>query len=244
MKRKTYHYTTIDSTNIKAKQLAPTEEEGTVIIAEEQRMGKGRLGRSWLSKNGKGIYMSIILKPKADIMKVPSITSIGAASVYLALREMGVESKIKWPNDILVGNKKICGILTEISGDTNKVNYVIMGIGVNVNLEEYEIPEELKGMVTSLKIYLGRTIDKGNLSELILDNFDRLYAPFKDGGNISHVLHICKENSSLLGKDIKVISGNEIRVGKALDINESGELVVEFGDCLEAINSGEVSIRL
>lgn len=179
MNRKIYHYNTIDSTNIRAKLLAPTEKEGTVITSEEQTMGKGRLGRSWISKNSKGIYMSIILKPKVDIINISRITSIGAASVYLALKEMDIHSKIKWPNDILVEDKKVCGILTEMNGDVNKVNYVIVGIGVNVNLEEDEIPEELKDKATSLKISLGKTIDKEKLLKLILDNFDRLYAPFK-----------------------------------------------------------------
>lgn len=243
MKRKIYHYDLIDSTNIMAKKLAPIEEEGTVIVAEVQTMGKGRLGRSWVSQKGKGIYMSMILKPKVDVMKVSRITLIGAVAVHLALREMGIDSKIKWPNDILVGDKKVCGILTEMSGDINNVNYVIIGIGVNVNLEEDEIPEELREKATSLKIFSGKSVDKEKLLELILDYFEEFYIPFKENGDIVQVLDICRKNSSVMGREIKVIKGNDVRVGEALDINEDGELVVAFEDGIEAINSGEVSVR-
>ena len=243
MKRKIYHYDLIDSTNIKAKELAPIEEDGTVIVAEEQTMGKGRLGRTWVSQKGKGIYMSMILKPKVDMMKVSRITLIGAAAVHLALKEMGIKSKIKWPNDILVGDKKVCGILTEMNCDLDKMNFVIMGIGINVNLEEDEIPEELKDRATSLKVFSGKLVDKERLFRLVLDYFEELYSLFKDNGAMGQVLDICKSNSSVIGREIKVIKGKDVRVGNALDINENGELVVEFGDGVEAINSGEVSIR-
>ncbi len=243
MKRKIYHFDLIDSTNIKAKELAPIEEEGTVIVAEEQTMGKGRLGRTWVSQKGKGIYMSMILKPKVDMMKVSRITLIGAAAVHLALKEIGIKSKIKWPNDILVGDKKICGILTEMNCDLDKVNYVIMGIGINVNLGEDEIPKELREKATSLKIFSGKSVDKERLFKLVLDYFEELYSHFKDNGAMGQVLDICRKNSSVIGREIKVIKGNDVRVGEALDINKNGELVVEFVEGVEAINSGEVSVR-
>lgn len=243
MSRKIYRYDLLDSTNIKAKELADTEVEGTVILAEEQTQGKGRLGRSWVSQKGKGIYMSMILKPKVDVMSASRITLIGAAAVHLSLKELDINTKIKWPNDIQIGDKKVCGILTEMNGDLNNVNYVVMGIGVNVNLDENDIPENIKERATSLKIFSGKSLDKEKLLELILDYFDRLYLPFKEKGDMTKVLDICRKNSSVIGKAIRVIKGNEIRLGKALYIDENGELVVEFEDGIENINSGEVSVR-
>src|SRR5690606_22693461 len=121
--RSVYYFDSIDSTNKKAKEIAIDESEGAVLIAEEQTQGKGRMGRSWVSPKSKGIWMSIILKPDLEPMKVPKLTLIGAAAVHKALDNMGIKTQIKWPNDILINGKKICGILTEMSGELNMVNY-------------------------------------------------------------------------------------------------------------------------
>lgn len=241
--RSIYYFNTIDSTNIKAKEIAHNEREGTVLIAEEQTAGKGRLGRNWASPKGKGIWMSIILKPNVEPTKLPKITLIGAAAVHKALRNIGVEAKIKWPNDILIDGKKVCGILTEMSGELNMVNYVVMGIGINVNLDEEDIPDELKNIATSLRLSTGRKINRKELAANILNEFEKLYIKFKEKDNIEEVLRICRENSVLLGEEVKVIRGDNIRIGKALDINDNGELVVKFGDNVENIIAGEVSLR-
>lgn len=243
--RNIYYFHTINSTNSKGKDMAYEEKEGTLLLAEEQREGKGRLGRNWISPKGKGIWMSIILKPKVDPMKVARITLLGAAAVHKGLEDMGIKSQIKWPNDILINGKKICGILTEMSGELNLINYVIMGIGINVNLDEENIPEDLKDKATSIKICQGEEINRKQLLANILNEFERLYIDFIDKGSTSEAIKICRENSSLIGKEVKVIRGDEVRLGKALDINEEGELVVEFENgVVENIYSGEVSIRL
>lgn len=242
--RTVHNFDLVDSTNKEAKEIAFDEKEGTVLVAEEQSGGKGRLGREWLSPKGKGIWMSIILKPQVDPMKVAKITLLGAAAVNKALNNMNIESKIKWPNDILIDGKKICGILTEMNCELNMINYVIMGIGVNVNLDENEIREDLKEKATSIKISQNKKIDRKILMANILNEFEELYLPFKDKNDISQAIDICRNNSALIGKDIRVIKGEEIKLGKALDINEEGELVVEFEDGnIENIYSGEVSIR-
>lgn len=241
--RNIYYFDTTDSTNIRAKEIANDEKEGTVLIAEEQTSGRGRLGRSWISPKGKGIWMSIILKPNVEPMKLPKITLIGAAAVHKALRNIGIEAKIKWPNDILIDGKKVCGILTEMSGELNMVNYVVMGIGINVNLDEEDIPDELKNIATSLQISIGRKINRKELTANILNEFEKLYIKFKEKDDIEEVLRICRENSILLGEEVKVIRGDNIRIGKALDINDNGELVVKFGDNVENIMAGEVSLR-
>ncbi|WP_313758226.1 biotin--[acetyl-CoA-carboxylase] ligase [Tissierella sp.] len=242
--RNIYYFDSTNSTNKKAKEIALGEKEGTILVAEEQISGKGRLGRQWISPKGKGIWMSIILKPKVDPMTVAKITLLGAAAVHKALINMGIKSQIKWPNDILIDGKKICGILTEMSAELNMINYVVMGIGINVNLDEDDIPEDLKDKATSIKIKEGKKIDRKELMANVLNEFEKFYIDFMDNNMASKAIDICKENSALIGKEIKVIRGEEIRLGKALDINEEGELVVEFkeGD-IENIYSGEVSIR-
>jgi len=242
--RNIYYFDSINSTNKKAKEIAFGEKEGTVLVAEEQANGKGRLGRQWISPKGKGIWMSIVLKPKVDPMTVAKITLLGAAAVHKALINMGIKSEIKWPNDILIDGKKVCGILTEMSAELNMINYVIMGIGINVNLDEDDIPEDLKDKATSIKIKKGEIIDRKQLLATVLNEFEKFYIDFINNNIVSKAINICKENSALIGKEIKVIRGEEIRLGRALDINEEGELVVEFkeGD-IENIYSGEISIR-
>lgn len=240
---KVYYYDSIDSTNKMAKDIG-FKEEGVIIVAEEQLEGRGRLGRTWESPKKKGIYFSIILKPQLSPTKVAKLTLIGAAAVNLAINEMGIKSQIKWPNDIVVNGKKVCGILTEMSSELNMINYVIIGIGINVNLEESEIPEDLKDKATSLKIESKIKIDRKKLFATILNKFEELYIPFKDDEDISKTIEICKNNSAVIGKEILVVNGASKRLGKALDLNEAGELIVDFEDGkIESVFSGEISIR-
>lgn len=241
--RNLHYYNSIDSTNNKGKEIASSEKEGTLIVAEEQIRGKGRLGRDWLSSEGKGIYMSIILKPDLEPMKVSRITLIAAAAVNKALLKQAIESSIKWPNDILINGKKICGILTEVSGELNMLDYVVIGIGVNVSLSKTDIPKELKDIATSINMEEGKAINRKQLMANILNEFEDFYMDFKENGNISRVVKICKENSAVLGKEVNVIKGNQSRRGIAIDISNTGELIVEFDTGIEKIYSGEVSVR-
>lgn len=242
--RKINYYESADSTNKIAKDIAFEEREGTIIISEEQLNGKGRLGRDWISPKGKGIWMSIILKPEVDPIKVAKITLLGAAAVHSGLKNMNINSTIKWPNDILIDGKKICGILTEMSCELNMINYVVMGIGINVNLDETHLPEDLKEKATSIKISEKRDIDRKELLANILNEFEELYLPFKEKGHIAKAIDICRNNSDLIGNEVRIIKGEEIKVAKALDINEEGQLVVEFSNgVVENILSGEISVR-
>ena len=242
--RKVYYMNKVSSTNIKAKDMAMEEEEGTVIIAEEQTEGKGRLGRNWVSPKGKGIWMSIILKPKVEPTKVAKITLIGAAAVNQGLKDMRIKSYIKWPNDIVIENKKVCGILTEMSCELNMINYVIMGIGINVNLDKKDFQEELINKATSLKEVVGYELDRKRLLACILNNFEKLYIPFKEKGDISKTIEIARRESVLLGKDVQIIRGDIRRIGRVLDIDEEGQLIVEYENGkIEEVFSGEISIR-
>lgn len=241
--RNIYYYDSIDSTNIIAKEIAVSSKEGTIVVGEEQLAGKGRMGREWISPKWKGIYMSIILKPDMEPMKAPRISLIGAAAVNKALLNLGIKSLTKWPNDILINGKKISGILTEISGELNMIDYLIMGIGVNVNLDKNQIPKELKEKATSINIEEGKSINRKVLMANILNELEDLYIDFKENGDISKSVEICRENSVLIGKEVNILRGKESRKGIALDINKDGELVVEFETGIENIFSGEVSVR-
>ncbi|MCR2043640.1 biotin--[acetyl-CoA-carboxylase] ligase [Anaerosalibacter massiliensis] len=242
--REIHYFNTIDSTNIKAKEIAQEETEGTVIISEEQTLGKGRLGRSWASPSGKGIWMSIILKPHIDPMKVAKITQVGAAAVSLALEDLNIKSYIKWPNDIVMNGKKVCGILTEMSCELNMINYVIMGVGINVNLNKEDFKGEIEKIGTSIKVETGKEVNRKKLLGFFLNRFEKLYTTFVNEDNFKDTLGICRDKSILIGREVKIIRGKDEQKGKVIDISDEGELLVDYGDNkIEKIMSGEVSVR-
>jgi BirA family biotin operon repressor/biotin-[acetyl-CoA-carboxylase] ligase len=239
------YYESVGSTNSKAKELAEGgQEHGTVIISEEQTLGRGRLGRNWVSPKYKGIWMSIILRPNIITKNISLITLIGAAAVQKAIMKMEIKTGIKWPNDIVLGSKKVCGILTEMSGEIDHINYLVMGIGINVNLEEKDIHKDLKSVATSLLIESGKHIDRKLLLANVLNIFEELYSDFVLNGNIKETIQVCRENSILIGSEIKLINRGEVTIAKAINISDSGELVIENNKGnIENIVSGEVSIR-
>jgi BirA family biotin operon repressor/biotin-[acetyl-CoA-carboxylase] ligase len=238
-----FYYDKINSTNTRAKEIAFQVTEGALVVAEEQIDGKGRLGREWSSPKNKGVYMSVILKPKIDPVNVARITLLGAAAINLALIDIGIKSDIKWPNDIVIDGKKVAGVLTEMNSELGIINYIVLGIGINANLNLEEIPEELKEKATSLKIVKGEYIDRRELFVRLVSRIDELYKEFVETGEISRAIRICIDNSSVIGKDIVVHQGKDKRRGRAIGINEKGELIVEFDTGVENLFSGEISIR-
>jgi BirA family transcriptional regulator, biotin operon repressor / biotin---[acetyl-CoA-carboxylase] ligase len=239
------HFDTINSTNIKAKELASSDEfDGTIVVSEEQTSGKGRLGRTWISPKSKGIWMSIILKPPIDPINASRVTLVAAAAVFNAMQDLQIPALIKWPNDIVLNNKKVCGILTEMSAELNRIHYLVIGIGINVNTYADEFPEEIKDIATSIKAETNNHIDRKTLLAGIINHFEPLYNELINFNNISESIDICRKNSIFLGKKVKIIkSGKEYTV-KALDINHEGQLIVEHEDGTEeTIFSGEVSMR-
>ena len=241
--RSLYHFEEIDSTNTEAKrQCTQNVIEGMVITAEEQSKGKGRLGRKWTSPKGTGIWMSVVLTPDLSPVLAPKTTIIGAAAVYNALKDMGIDVGIKWPNDIIIQGKKVCGILTEMNAEIDKINYIILGIGINVNMEEF--PEELKDKATSLKVHLNKEVSRKELTGRILNYIEYYYDLFKNTGSIKEVINICRKGSVLLGKEVRVINGGKETICTAIDIDEDGELVVKHEDgTIHKVLSGEVSVR-
>ena len=243
--RNIIYYDSIGSTNSKAKELAELgQEHGTVVISEEQTNGRGRLGRNWVSPKYKGIWMSIILRPNIITENISQITLLGAAAVQKAIMKMGIKTSIKWPNDIVLNSRKVCGILTEMSGEVDHINYLVMGIGINVNFEEEDFPEELKDIATSLTLESGKYMDRKRLLSNVLNTFEVLYNDFVKNGDIEETIDICRKNSILIGKEIQLVNRGKVTTAKAIDISDQGELVIE--NChgmVENIVSGEVSIR-
>lgn len=235
------HFETIDSTNDYAKKIGNELRDGSVIISEEQTKGKGRLGRVWESKAGEGIWMSIILKPNIIPNKAPFITLIAGASIVKALNILGVDAKIKWPNDITINNKKLSGILTELYAEIERVNYIVVGIGMNVKDTDFE--EELKDKATSL-YKENYNVSRIDIVKEILCQFEKLYLDYIEKDDKKEVLDICRQYSAIINKEIYVIKNDQKELVDCIGINEEGNLIIKNKDGnLEEIMSGEVSIR-
>lgn len=233
----------VDSTNNYGKLQASKLEEGTVIVAERQTAGKGRLGRCWLSPKKKGIWMTIVLKPSLNPLLVNNITLLGGAAVGQALQSMGVDYRIKWPNDLLLNGKKICGILTEMSCELNMIDYILMGIGINLNLDLEDL-EGLLDKASSIKIEEDREIDRQILLARILNEFELLYEDLIETGHIHKSIEIIEKKLLLIGEEIRIIHGPKEEVGRLLGINREGHLLVEKeSGLIEEVYSGEISIR-
>ena len=235
------HFETIDSTNDYAKKIGNELRDGSVIISEEQTKGKGRLGRVWESKAGEGIWMSIILKPNIIPNKAPFITLIAGASIVKALNILGVDAKIKWPNDITINNKKLSGILTELSAEIERVNYIVVGIGMNVKDTDFE--EELQDKATSL-YKENYNVSRVDIVKEILCQFEKLYLDYIEKDDKKEVLDICRQYSAIINKEIYAIKNDQKELVDCIGINEEGNLIIKNKDGnLEEIMSGEVSIR-
>jgi BirA family transcriptional regulator, biotin operon repressor / biotin---[acetyl-CoA-carboxylase] ligase len=227
------HLNTTGSTNTVARQMAERGVlEGTVVIAENQSRGKGRLGRKWVTDPG-GAWMSIVLKPGIDPMHAAGITLLAAVSVTKALRGAGLEAVIKWPNDVIVNGKKICGILTEMSAETDAVNFIILGIGVNVN---NDVPLET---ATTMKAELGHDVDRVKFVQSLLETLEEDYIKFKEEG-FTPILWSWRRYSDTLGRPVEVTYQNEIIRGVARDVDEDGSLLVKTADgSIRKIVSGD-----
>lgn len=231
----------IDSTNDYAKQIVNSVNEGAIIISEEQTKGRGRTGRKWYSAKGDGVYFSLILKPNLYPYEAPFITQIVAASIVKGFKNLGIDSFIKWPNDIIINNKKVCGILTEMAAEIDEINYLVIGIGINVKTNYFS--EDVENIATS--IYReGYNINRIDILKSILEEFEKLYYFYIETKCKSEIMKICKEYSVIMGKEIYVIKGEHKEKVKCIDINEEGNLIVLDANLeKKELISGEVSIR-
>jgi len=241
--KKIIYFPTLGSTNNYSKKIAREVPHGTVVISEEQTNGRGRLGRHWFSPKGEGIWMTIILKPDISPTEGMKMTQIAAAAVVGAInRVTGLKVLIKWPNDVVLDGKKVCGILTEMAGELNKMDYLIVGIGINANSQSFS--QDLQSVATSLAVHKGKNIDRQSLIIDILEEFEKLYLAYIKEGNLHKTLKIVRDYSAILGRNIYVLKGKERLKAQVLEINDEGILVVRYEDgTIAPILSGEVSIR-
>ena len=236
----------IDSTNNYAKQAAlHGGEDGLVVIANEQTGGRGRSGRSFQSPPDKGLYLTTLLRPKAAPAEVLSVTALAAVAVCNAVeRTCGVRPGIKWTNDLILNGKKLTGILTEmgVEGESGALQYVVVGIGINANHERSDFSGEVADMATSLRMELGRPVNRAALAAALIEELDALYACL--GGDLSDYLEQYRTDCVTLGKQVRILGSGAERTGEAVGIDDSFGLIVRREDgALETIRSGEVSVR-
>ena len=215
--------------------------EGTVVIAEGQTKGRGRLGRSWASPKGKGIYFSVILRPQFAPNETAKLTLLSAVALCEAIRNVtGLPALIKWPNDILIHNKKVAGILTEMSAETDRVKFVVIGAGINVNAKADSLPAG----ATSLRSELKKTVSRIDLTKEILREIEKWYTHLQDKG-FSAIAARWRELSATLNKRVKVVdSGGNIE-GEAVDIDKDGGLLIrnDAGVLLKRMAGDIVQVR-
>lgn len=243
MGRRIIYLESVNSTNDEVKrQAAKGAGEGLVILAEEQLSGRGRKGRGWITVKDESIAASILLKPDISPEKALSITPVLALSIVQGLeKEAGIKTGIKWPNDIVLENKKLCGILTEMNAEIDRINYIVVGMGMNVN--QACLPEDIGNIATSLRIHSGKSFSRKRIMACILNCFEENYEVYKRNG-LKPMVPMLKEYSVLLGRHIKLVSPDSIREGTALDMDEQGALIVRLdsGEITRVI-SGDVSVR-
>lgn len=237
-------FDSLNSTNSYAKEHLHDLSHGGLILAHEQTVGKGRLGRVWSSPIGKSISMSLILKPKNHIRDVSLLTQLTAAALTEALKDK-VEVQIKWPNDVLVNKKKVAGILTETEFSGGKLSGIVIGVGINTNLEYSDFPDELHNKADSIREIIGHPVDPNELIADFLNHFEALYDRFIQTGDANPFLAICRDHSVLIGREMWIEENSNRRKAFIETIDKNGALVVTFLDTnqTEAITSTHFSIR-
>jgi len=221
--KKIEHHMTIGSTNERARELA--EEgwpDGSVVVSEAQETGKGRLGRGWSSPRG-GIWFSLILTPDMRPNEAPTLTLSGGTAVAEALVKAGFDAKLKWPNDVLIGDKKVCGILTEMSGEMERIDYIVMGIGINANCRVEDLPKEVRAKATTLLEVKGSPVNRKKLFADILLAFEGIYGLGPD-----EIISRLKKRSATLGRRVRIHTQNGDIEGTARDLDATGALILEL----------------
>lgn len=237
------HRTTIDSTNKLAAELARGgAAEGTTVVAEQQTAGRGRLGRTWVSPASVNLYASVVLKPRIPPLEVPRLTLVAGLAVAEAIRDCGsFDPRIKWPNDVLLDGRKVAGILTELEAEADRVRFVIVGIGVNLNAGKADFPPELRTKATSLALASGEPVDRAAFTGRLLTRLDAAYAVFLDGG-FAALRHRYEALHGLVGLAV-TIDGTPPLAGTVRGVDDEGALLVESAGGIVRVVSGEVTLR-
>ena len=236
-----HYFETLNSTNDLAKELAAQgAPEGTVVVAEAQTRGRGRLGREWNSPPGVGLYVSLVLRPMLPPMELPQITLTTAVAVVRAVRRVtGLAPGIKWPNDLLLNGKKLGGILTEMETESDRIRHVVVGLGLNVNNPGF--PPELAATATSLTLAAGRSFSRVHLLQAWLEEFEALYGRFLNQG-FPEILEEWKSAAVTLGKMVTVRQGPREISGQAMDVAPDGALLLRTASGeMVRVTSGEIT---
>lgn len=245
--RRIFFYEETDSTNNQAKNLASEgAEHGTLVVSDKQTQGKGRRGRSWSSPAQTGIFMSLILKPACSPEHASMLTLVAALAGARAVRKVtGLSVGIKWPNDLVVNKKKVTGILTEMSADTGRIHYVVVGVGINANMTEF--PEEIRETATSLCLEAGHEVDRAELIAAFLNDFEVQYQRFEETEDFSLLQGEYNEYLLNRDKEVRILDPFHPEGGymaHALGVDRRGGLLIERENHVtESITSGEVSVR-
>lgn len=240
---KTVHFAReTDSTNLWIKRLAKEgAPEGTLALAEFQSAGRGRLGRSWEVPEGTSVMMSILLRPKFEPQYAPTLTLVMGMAVAKAVKSLGFDVSIKWPNDVVVSHKKICGILTEMGVHDGKIDYAVIGVGINVNIKEF--PEEMADKATSLYLESGKEFDRSQIPGLVMEAFEEYYEKFAATCDLSGLKEEYESILANYNQPVRVLA-KEPYEGVARGITDGGELLVEKTDgTIATVSAGEVSVR-
>ena len=226
--KKFFYYDEVESTNDEAYKLAVNgEPEGTVVTSELQLKGRGRLGRKWHSPKGKNVLASIILKPNIDIYLSTLITVIASSAVTLAIKDFtGLGACIKWPNDVMIANRKVCGILVDQKTELDRINFAVLGIGLNVNIDAEDFPEELKETSASIKTFTGTDTDRVGLFKKILLFLEERYLMLQEGRH-ADLIKEWQELSMFLGKTVLVLKEEKLIEGESVGIEKNGTLLVK-----------------
>lgn len=238
------YFDTIDSTNTKAQELAEKGyPSGTLVVADKQESGKGRCGRSWVSPSGTGIFMTLMIKPDINPNNASMLTLVAALAVAKAITSVtGEEALIKWPNDIVINGKKVCGILTEMNAQFDYINHIVVGIGINVHNESF--PEEISQMASSLMIEAGgKRFHRAQIIAETMSYFEQYYDTFLKTQDLSALVREYDELLVNMNKAVRVLDPKEPFDGKAMGITPKGELIVDTWESRKLVSSGEVSVR-
>jgi len=231
----------VSSTNDVAKELAlEGTPEWTIVVAEKQFNGRGRFDRKWVSPKG-GLWFSLVLRPKISINEAFKLTSLTAVSIVNTLeKDYEIKARIKWPNDIFVNGKKVCGVLTETASTDQVLDYVIIGIGINANNASSSLPDEIKKNTTSLIAEKGEEIDTEHFLTKLLQQMEEYY---RDPVKLDKVIGEWKRLDSVLGKKVIVSEGNESFTGEAVDVDDLGALMVKLSDgSVKIVTSASISL--
>ncbi|NTU53828.1 MAG: biotin--[acetyl-CoA-carboxylase] ligase [Chlorobiaceae bacterium] len=235
----------VDSTNLRARSLARDGAgEGTVVVADSQTGGRGRMRRAWVSPAGVNLYCSIVLRPSVASFRVPEIPLVAAVAIHEAVVAEcpGIDLFIKWPNDMVASGKKLCGILCEMESETDCTHFVVVGFGLNVNLEQ--LPEELEGIATSVVIETGRQMSRARLLAGVLNRFERFYLEWCGQADLGFLLPTLERYAWLKGRELEIEQFNRVLNGTEAGLSPQGHLLLRCADgTIVPVTSGEAHLR-